>query len=166
MVRRLRQAASFDDSKPMRRISYLRATNNEQDYHSDNSSVATNTSTSGVFLETNADISVECPEESYNDADSPDPLYDVVAEGEATSSSGQDVCEDVESSPSLENAILSDSASAANIAAASKPVYSAIATEMESALAAVAAVASSSVLSMAGANTSRRASVSSDVRNR
>ncbi|XP_012155331.1 uncharacterized protein LOC101460900 isoform X4 [Ceratitis capitata] len=86
VVRRFKpMCSSFDDSsKPMRRISYLRATNNEADYSaSDTSSTSlTGLNSSGVGIGAPPPlIEVTSKPSSFDDdaADADDPTYDVVA---------------------------------------------------------------------------------------
>ncbi|XP_075156729.1 rho GTPase activating protein at 19D isoform X2 [Haematobia irritans] len=83
VVRRFRPISSFDDSKPMRRISYLRATND--DYHLDTSATSlANSSTSSIAesLSTKSTKSIQQQIEEH-----PDPIYDVVGGADSTSDS-------------------------------------------------------------------------------
>uniref|UniRef100_A0A034V1K0 Rho GTPase-activating protein 21-B n=1 Tax=Bactrocera dorsalis TaxID=27457 RepID=A0A034V1K0_BACDO len=77
--------SSFDDSKPMRRISYLRATNNETDYSASDTSTTSLTglnSSSAVGIGAPPLIEVTSKQSSLDDdddVDDDDPTYDVVA---------------------------------------------------------------------------------------
>ncbi|XP_053948584.1 rho GTPase-activating protein 21 isoform X2 [Anastrepha ludens] len=84
--RRYKPMSSFDDSKPMRRISYLRATNNEADYSTSDTSTTslTGLNSSGVGIGAPPLIEVTSKQSSFDDADDvvdddEDPTYDVVA---------------------------------------------------------------------------------------
>ncbi|XP_054730515.1 rho GTPase-activating protein 21 isoform X2 [Anastrepha obliqua] len=84
--RRYKPMSSFDDSKPMRRISYLRATNNEADYSTSDTSTTslTGLNSSGVGIGAPPLIEVTSKQSSFDDDDDvvdddEDPTYDVVA---------------------------------------------------------------------------------------
>ncbi|XP_049312254.1 rho GTPase-activating protein 21 isoform X3 [Bactrocera dorsalis] len=85
VVRRFKPMSSFDDSKPMRRISYLRATNNETDYSASDTSTTSLTglnSSSAVGIGAPPLIEVTSKQSSLDDdddVDDDDPTYDVVA---------------------------------------------------------------------------------------
>ncbi|XP_050330294.1 uncharacterized protein LOC126759514 isoform X3 [Bactrocera neohumeralis] len=84
VVRRFKPMSSFDDSKPMRRISYLRATNNETDYSASDTSTTSLTglnSSSAIGIGAPPLIEVTSKQSSLDDddVDDDDPTYDVVA---------------------------------------------------------------------------------------
>ncbi|XP_061392796.1 putative uncharacterized protein DDB_G0277255, partial [Musca vetustissima] len=76
VIRRFRPMSSFDDSKPMRRISYLRATND--DYHDTSATSLANTSTSSI-AETLSTKSTKSQQQHIEEH--PDPIYDTVGGG-------------------------------------------------------------------------------------
>ncbi|XP_061389067.1 putative uncharacterized protein DDB_G0277255 isoform X1 [Musca vetustissima] len=83
--------SSFDDSKPMRRISYLRATND--DYHDTSATSLANTSTSSI-AETLSTKSTKSQQQHIEEH--PDPIYDTVGGGGADSTSDSlDALEDL-----------------------------------------------------------------------
>ncbi|XP_030379307.1 rho GTPase-activating protein 21 isoform X2 [Scaptodrosophila lebanonensis] len=70
-------SASFDESKPMRRISYLRATNNEIDYHGESSAAIAGSA--AVPLGDKQFVTVESHKSSKALVEEhPDPTYDIV----------------------------------------------------------------------------------------
>ncbi|XP_011182372.2 uncharacterized protein LOC105212213 isoform X2 [Zeugodacus cucurbitae] len=91
VVRRFRPMSSFDDSKPMRRISYLRATNNEADYSASDTSITSLTGLNSSVVGIGAPplIEVTSKQSSLDDDDDgggsggggvdDEPTYDVVA---------------------------------------------------------------------------------------
>lgn len=85
VVRRFKPMSSFDDSKPMRRISYLRATNNETDYSASDTSTTSLTGLNSSVVGIGAPplIEVTSKQSSLDDDDdddnNDDPTYDVVA---------------------------------------------------------------------------------------
>ncbi|XP_037934924.1 rho GTPase-activating protein 21-A isoform X2 [Teleopsis dalmanni] len=128
VVRRSKPVSALDDNKPMRRISYLRATNNENDYQSDTSSANTSLSTSGVVPEA-ANEQIE--EDS-------DPTYDVVS-GDCDA-----VEESTPSDAEIQAVVPAESGSGSVSACASRK--------------------GSASASVGGVSCSRRASVSSEIR--
>lgn len=86
VVRRFKPMSSFDDSKPMRRISYLRATNNETDYSASDTSTTSLTGLNSSVVGIGAPPLIEVTSKQSSldddddvDDDNDDPTYDVVA---------------------------------------------------------------------------------------
>ncbi|XP_036221697.2 rho GTPase-activating protein 21 isoform X2 [Bactrocera oleae] len=83
VVRRFKPMSSFDDSKPMRRISYLRATNNETDYSTSDTSTTSltglNNSVVGIGAPPLIEVTSKQSSLDDDDVDDDDPTYDVVA---------------------------------------------------------------------------------------
>ncbi|XP_058977995.1 GTPase-activating protein pac-1 isoform X3 [Musca domestica] len=77
VIRRFRPMSSFDDSKPMRRISYLRATND--DYHDTSATSLANSSTSSI-AETLSTKSNKSQQQQHIE-EHLDPIYDTVGGG-------------------------------------------------------------------------------------
>lgn len=83
VVRRFRPMSSLDETKSVRRISYLRATNDEYHCETSPSSSVTNTSTGSV-----ADsLSTKSTVLSQHIDEHPDPIYDVVGGDSGTADS-------------------------------------------------------------------------------
>ncbi|XP_073833064.1 rho GTPase activating protein at 19D isoform X2 [Musca autumnalis] len=92
VIRRFRPMSSFDDSKPMRRISYLRATND--DYHDTSATSLANSSTSSI-AETLSTKSTRSQQQQQHIEEHPDPIYDTVGGGADSTSDSLDALEDL-----------------------------------------------------------------------